>query len=82
MRTKDKLIVFAFVAGLAVYGTLAQTQPDLKPVQGANPMATIGDGSAAAHADTGPQIIKITAAKFHFTPDRITLDKGRPVRCN
>jgi cytochrome c oxidase subunit II len=25
------------------------------------------------------QVIKITASKFHFTPDRITLEKGQPV---
>jgi cytochrome c oxidase subunit 2 len=26
-----------------------------------------------------PQVVKITASKFHFTPDHITLVKGRPV---
>jgi cytochrome c oxidase subunit II len=25
------------------------------------------------------EIVKITASKFHFTPDRITLAKGQPV---
>ncbi len=78
MRTKGKLIALAFVAGLAAYGTLAGTRPDLKPAQGSR-MATIGDGSAVAHADTGPQVIKIVAGKFHFTPDHITLEKGQPV---
>src|ERR1700751_540287 len=32
-----------------------------------------------ARAEEGPQIIKITASKFHFTPDHITLVKGQPV---
>jgi cytochrome c oxidase subunit II len=79
MRTKSKLIAFAFLTGLAAYGTLAQTRPDLKPVQGGFHTATIGDGSAVAHADTGPQVIKIVAGKFHFAPDHITLEKGQPV---
>jgi cytochrome c oxidase subunit 2 len=26
-----------------------------------------------------PQVIKITASKFHFSPDHITLKKGQPV---
>lgn len=30
------------------------------------------------HAE-GPQVVKITASKFHFTPDHITLVKGQPV---
>jgi cytochrome c oxidase subunit II len=32
-----------------------------------------------AHADPAPQVVKITAGKFHFEPDHITLHKGRPV---
>lgn len=32
-----------------------------------------------ASADTAPQVVKITAAKFHFEPDHITLHKGQPV---
>ena len=32
-----------------------------------------------AHADESAQVVKITASKFHFTPDHITLVKGRPV---
>ncbi len=32
-----------------------------------------------AWADNGPQVVKITASKFHFTPDHITLIKGQPV---
>jgi cytochrome c oxidase subunit II len=80
MLTKGKsLIAFVFVTGLAAYGTLAQTRPDLKPVQGGFRMATIADGSAVAHADTGPQVVGIVAGKFHFTPDHITLKKGQPV---
>ncbi len=34
---------------------------------------------AQTRADESPQIVKITAEKFHFTPDHITLTKGRPV---
>lgn len=26
-----------------------------------------------------PQVVKITASKFHFSPDHITLKKGQPV---
>jgi len=32
-----------------------------------------------ARAEEGPQVIKITASKFQFTPDHITLVKGQPV---
>ncbi len=32
----------------------------------------------AAHAD-GPQVIEITAKRFEFTPNKITLKKGEPV---
>ena len=31
------------------------------------------------HADESAQVVKITASKFHFTPDHITLVKGQPV---
>src|SRR5271170_151687 len=79
MRTKGKLITFAFLAGLAAYGTLARTQPDLKPVQRGFQMSKIGDGNAVARADTGPQVVGIVAGKFHFTPDHIKLEKGQPV---
>jgi cytochrome c oxidase subunit II len=30
-------------------------------------------------AEASPQVMKITASKFHFTPDHITLVKGQPV---
>jgi cytochrome c oxidase subunit 2 len=30
-------------------------------------------------ADESAQVVKITASKFHFTPDHITLVKGQPV---
>jgi cytochrome c oxidase subunit II len=30
-------------------------------------------------ADESAQVVKITASKFHFTPDHITLIKGQPV---
>ena len=33
-----------------------------------------------AHTDESPRTIMITASKFHFTPDRITLKKGQPVK--
>ena len=32
-----------------------------------------------AHADPAPQVVKITASKFHFEPDHILLHKGEPV---
>jgi cytochrome c oxidase subunit II len=32
-----------------------------------------------AHAGESGQVVKITASKFHFTPDHITLAKGQPV---
>jgi cytochrome c oxidase subunit 2 len=32
-----------------------------------------------ARAEEGPQVIKITASKFQFNPDHITLVKGQPV---
>src|SRR5689334_6071465 len=32
-----------------------------------------------AHADESAQVVKITASKFHFTPDHITFVKGQPV---
>jgi cytochrome c oxidase subunit 2 len=79
MRTKGKLIACALVAGIAAYGTLARRRPDLKPAEAGIRIATIGDGSAVARADTGPRIIKITASKFQFAPKRIVLKKGEPV---
>jgi len=33
----------------------------------------------AAESPESPQVVKITASKFHFTPDRIVLAKGQPV---
>ena len=35
--------------------------------------------SSATRAAQGPQVIKITAGKFKFTPNQITLIKGQPV---
>jgi cytochrome c oxidase subunit 2 len=35
--------------------------------------------SARAGAAESPQIVKVTASKFHFTPDHITLVRGQPV---
>ena len=34
---------------------------------------------APARADSGPRVVTITASKFHFSPDHITLIKGQPV---
>ena len=34
---------------------------------------------APARAAETAQVVKITASKFHFTPDRIVLAKGQPV---
>jgi cytochrome c oxidase subunit II len=34
---------------------------------------------ARTHAAESAQVVKITASKFHFTPDHITLVKGQPV---
>jgi cytochrome c oxidase subunit II len=79
MRTKGRLIAFALVTGLAAYGTLARTRPDVQPIPAGLRMAAIGDGSAVARADTGPRVIKITASKFQFSPSQITLKKGQPV---
>jgi len=36
-------------------------------------------GAAPARADVTPQIVKISASKYQFTPDHITLTKGEPV---
>jgi cytochrome c oxidase subunit 2 len=35
--------------------------------------------STRTRAEESTQIVKITASKFHFTPDHITLVKGQPV---
>lgn len=34
--------------------------------------------AASADAAETPQVVKITASKYHFTPDRIVLVKGQP----
>jgi len=39
---------------------------------------TFRNPSLARAAETA-QVVKITASKFHFTPDRIVLAKGQPV---
>jgi len=39
---------------------------------------TYGTPASARAAETA-QVVKITASKFHFTPDRIVLAKGQPV---
>jgi len=42
-------------------------------------LTVIGTPVRARTGET-PRTIAITASKFHFTPDRITLKKGQPVR--
>jgi cytochrome c oxidase subunit II len=41
----------------------------------------IGVAAYSTHtrAEESAQVVKITASKFHFTPDHITLVKGQPV---
>ena len=39
---------------------------------------TAGTTAVRAHAKPVPQVVKITAAKFHFEPDQIILHKGEP----
>jgi cytochrome c oxidase subunit II len=34
---------------------------------------------ASTPAAEGAQVVKITASRFHFTPDHVTLVKGQPV---
>jgi cytochrome c oxidase subunit 2 len=41
-------------------------------------LLTHGTPAPARAAEPAP-LVKITAARFHFTPDRIVLAKGRPV---
>lgn len=41
-------------------------------------LVTYGAPAPARAAETA-QVVKITASKFHFTPDRIVLAKGQPV---
>jgi cytochrome c oxidase subunit 2 len=35
--------------------------------------------AARASTDESPNVVKVTASKFQFTPDHITLIKGQPV---
>jgi cytochrome c oxidase subunit II len=42
-------------------------------------LTTIAPKSNIAHADVNPKVIEITARKFEFTPNEITLKKGQPV---
>jgi cytochrome c oxidase subunit II len=41
-------------------------------------LITYGAPTPARAAETA-QVVKITASKFHFTPDRVVLQKGQPV---
>ena len=42
-------------------------------------LATIATKTMLVHASDSPKVIEITAKKFEFTPDQITLKKGEPV---
>ena len=37
-------------------------------------------GSRRVHADNGPRVIEITAKRFAFTPNQITIKKGETVK--
>lgn len=64
MMLTKKLVVVGFAIG-AICTMLT--------LGGAGTLLTLADAGAS-----GP-VIRITASKFHFTPDRITLTKGQPV---
>jgi cytochrome c oxidase subunit II len=42
-------------------------------------LAAVAPKSDLARADVNPKVIEITAKKFDFTPNQITLKKGEPV---
>ncbi len=42
-------------------------------------VSTVCATAVRGSADNPPEVVKITAAKFHFEPDHITLHKGQPV---
>jgi cytochrome c oxidase subunit 2 len=42
-------------------------------------LATVAPKANLARADVNPKVIEITAKKFEFTPNEITLKKGQPV---
>ena len=46
---------------------------------GAVNLVALGALTAHARIEQPPRVIKITAGKYHFTPDRISLLKGQPV---
>jgi cytochrome c oxidase subunit II len=43
------------------------------------PLASVAPKTNLARADVNPKVIEITAKKFDFTPNQITLKKGEPV---
>ncbi len=57
------IIVVALFTGLGVIVARVIAQPDPQPI----------------NAQPGAQVIKVTAKKFTYTPNRITLKKGVPV---
>jgi cytochrome c oxidase subunit 2 len=38
-----------------------------------------GQNPPVAHAEEGPKVVEISAKRFGFTPDHITLKQGEPV---
>jgi cytochrome c oxidase subunit 2 len=42
-------------------------------------LAALAPKTNLAHANDNPKVIEITAKKFEFTPNEITLKKGEPV---
>jgi len=42
-------------------------------------LAAVAPKTGLARADVNPKVIEITAKKFEFTPNEITLKKGEPV---
>jgi cytochrome c oxidase subunit 2 len=42
-------------------------------------LASLATKTTVARADVNPKVIEITAKKFEFTPNEITIKKGEPV---
>jgi cytochrome c oxidase subunit 2 len=64
MKLTRKAAAIAIVLGVASYAIAIRTHADQAP-------------QVVENTDT--PVIKITASKFHFEPDHITLYKGQPV---
>jgi len=76
IRINGLLITLVFVAAILCYGTLRAIGLDCCRLVHAIESSYDTD---MALADDNPTVIKITAEKFDFTPDRIVLKKGQPV---